>query len=77
MAKKKKKAEAKAEPSGSMECCSHDRTKIEAGMLLIIGFVWFLQTFGFFAFGGEYFQMIGSILLIVVGVLKFIGKPCC
>ncbi|MEM4633993.1 MAG: hypothetical protein QW275_02445 [Candidatus Anstonellaceae archaeon] len=79
MAKKKKKAEtvAKVSPSETKECCSPEKKKMEAGMLLVIGIVWFLQTFKFFTFGGEYFQMIGSILLIVLGMIKLMENPCC
>lgn len=77
MAKKTRKAAAKSASYGTECCDSVEKRKLEAGLLLIIGFVWYLQTFGFFTFGGQYFKMIGEIMIIVIGMLKMFEKPCC
>ncbi len=73
MAGKKAKKMAKAE---ACACCDDTFGRLEAGILLLIGLVWFLQTLKFFTFGGEYFQFIGSILVLVIGLKKLMGCQC-
>jgi|GEM_PF-1588024 len=75
--KKSKKKTMKVAHSDNEMCCEcGEKTKLEAGILLLIGFIWFLQTIGFFTFGGAYFQMIGAIMVIVMGMLKLLEKRC-
>jgi len=76
--KRKKVAKMMTVKSESCSCGSCELDKIEAGLLLLIGLIWALQVFKVFTFGGEYFQIIGSILVLVIGVTKFVsaGKRC-
>lgn len=70
MAAKKKKALKAVAKSA---CCNQELDRIEAGLLLLIGLIWTLQTLKVFTFGGEYFQIIGSMLVLVIGATKFIS----
>lgn len=74
MARKKRgaaapKAVAKSEPQVQAK---DELERIEAGLLLVIGLIWVLQVLNVITFGGQYFQMIGSILVLVIGATKFI-----
>ena len=77
MAAKKKKAVKAAVKGASCSCCNQELDRIEAGLLLLIGLVWVLQSLGTFSFGGQYFQIIGSMLVLVIGATKFISSGQC
>ena len=65
-----KKAAAKA------KCCCDGYGKIESGLLILVGLILALQAFGAFPFGGQSIQIIGAILILVIGAKKWI-YPCC
>lgn len=74
MAGKKRMKAAKAKVKE--ECCSScnsELDRVEAGLLLLIGVIWVLQVLNVFTFGGQYFQIIGSVLVLVIGATKFIS----
>lgn len=77
MAAKKSKKIQKAAKEEQTCCCDNSFGNLEAGMLLLIGLIWFLQTLGFFTFGGTYFQFIGAILVLVIGLKKLMASQCC
>ncbi|MFA6490003.1 MAG: hypothetical protein WCT52_04975 [Candidatus Micrarchaeia archaeon] len=75
MAAKKKKSAPKA--AAKEECCpccgGNELERIESGLLLLIGLIWVLQVLNVFSFGGQYFQIIGSMLVLVIGATKFVA----
>jgi len=84
MAGKKRKAAKVAKVKKEEACCSENvgYAKLEAGMLLVIGIIWTMQALKLFAvgnFGGEFFQIIGSMVVLVIGAKKFIenSQSCC
>ena len=76
-ARKKKAAKAVAAKSESCSCCGGELERVEAGLLLLIGLIWVLQVLNVFTFGGQYFQIIGSMLVLVIGATKFITLSQC
>lgn len=80
-AKKKRKASRAVSMKGeSCACCGgNELERIESGLLLLIGIIWVLQVLNVFTFGGQYFQIIGSMLVLVIGATKFISlsQSCC
>ncbi len=76
-AKKRKAPKAVAAKKEACSCCGGELDKIEAGLLLLIGVIWVLQVLNVFAFGGQYFQIIGSMLVLVIGATKFISASSC
>lgn len=74
-AKKKAKAsKVSSAKSESCACCGgNELERIESGLLLLIGLIWVLQVLNVFSFGGQYFQIIGSMLVLVIGATKFVA----
>ncbi len=80
MAGKKKKATPKMKAMESCESCTDCSgfSKLEIWMLVFLGALGLLSALKFFDFGQNnfYFQLVWSVLVLVIGMIKLIGVKC-